>query len=166
MISETPFRSRTDSVTSPIAKIIEVRSIPEPNSGCWLWTGTLFSSGYGRVKRGGIHYRAHRDSYETYKGPIPDGMLVCHKCDVRSCVNPDHLFLGTPKDNMVDMVIKGRAKIPETAGEHNGRAKLTWSQVVAIRADNRSHRLIAADFGVVKSQITAIKNGKSWRDSA
>jgi hypothetical protein len=149
-----------------IAAIIESRSIPEPNSGCWLWTGTLFSSGYGRVKRGGKHYRAHRDSFAVYKGPIPSGMLVCHTCDTRSCVNPEHLFLGTPRDNMLDMARKGRGRFPESVGEANGRAKLTAADVSAIRADSRSHRVIAAEFGVCKTQITTIKAGKGWRNAS
>lgn len=85
---------------------------PEPMSGCWLWTGGLHgngkSSGYGSFGLGGKPVKAHRASFMLLKGPIPKGMSVCHKCDVRSCVNPDHLFLGTQRDNVLDMHKKGR----------------------------------------------------------
>ena len=86
--------------------------IPEPNSGCWLWLLSL-CNGYGRIydlqnKRGAL---AHRLSWEIHRGAIPSGLWVLHKCDVRSCVNPDHLFLGTGLDNMTDMIAKGRQRI-------------------------------------------------------
>ena len=87
----------------------ESKYIPEPNSGCWLWTGSLVGWGYGRFASK-HRTNAHRMSYMIYCEPIPDNMLVCHKCDVPSCVNPDHLFLGTTIDNINDKVRKGRAR--------------------------------------------------------
>lgn len=85
---------------------------PEPNTGCWLWSGVRNGErGYGRfdsAPRSGLHERAHRASYELFVGPIPDDLLVLHTCDVRICVNPDHLFLGTQKQNMQDCIDKGR----------------------------------------------------------
>lgn len=85
---------------------------PDPNSGCWLWTAGLTTNGYGstmiRVQGKQYARRAHRLSYELHCGEIPDGMFVCHKCDTPACINPDHLFLGSPKDNVVDMIQKGR----------------------------------------------------------
>lgn len=104
--------------------------IPEPNSGCWLWDGCITSAGYGRMRVGGRPSLAHRASYEMHVGPIPPGMLVCHKCDVPGCVNPQHLFLGTQRDNMADMKSKGRA----STGERHPRAKLTDFEVATLRA--------------------------------
>jgi hypothetical protein len=83
--------------------------IPEPNSGCWLFDGATTGGGYGRHSK---RKYAHRIAYEKWVGPIPDGMLVCHKCDVKLCCNPDHLFLGTDEDNIMDCIKKGRWKVP------------------------------------------------------
>lgn len=84
--------------------------ITESPTGCWLWNRSHASSGYGDFRMNGKHYLAHRASYEAFIGPIPVGMWVLHKCDVRSCVNPEHLFLGTNQDNIADSVRKGRRK--------------------------------------------------------
>lgn len=85
---------------------------PEPNSGCWLWTGSLFRNGYGKFSvvidgKRSTQY-AHRVAWESANGPIPLGMCVLHSCDVRSCVLAEHLFLGTKQDNSADMARKGR----------------------------------------------------------
>lgn len=91
-------------------ELIESRSIPEPNSGCWLWEKAVDRGGYGVVRPDYDLLRAHRLSYEIYNGKADERLYVLHRCDVRCCVNPDHLFLGTHADNMQDMVRKGRGK--------------------------------------------------------
>ena len=87
---------------------IEYHSMPEPNSGCWLWLSAVNRLGYGRIRWRRRDFMAHRASWLAYRGPIPKGLLVCHKCDVPSCVNPDHLWLGTQLANLADQVRKRR----------------------------------------------------------
>lgn len=93
-----------------LAERFHAQYIPEPNSGCWLWTGTCDGLGrYGQIYRDGKYVRAHRLSWEFANGrPVPKGLQVHHRCDVPSCVNPDHLWVGTQSQNMEDMVKKGR----------------------------------------------------------
>lgn len=95
---------------------------PDPvidkSTGCWLWTGRLTDKGYGVISLKGKDHLTHRLSYMLHFGPIPDGLLVCHACDIPNCVNPDHLFLGTVTDNNRDCAAKGRGRgaAPITAG--------------------------------------------------
>lgn len=152
--------------------------MPEPNSGCWLWTGLLNRDGYGIIGSGGKNghgLNAHRVSYETHNGPIPEGMLVCHKrkCNNRACVNPEHLYLGTQFDNMRDAsalgTLKGRRQGRKLSGEEHRSAKLTWEIVRGIREEKRSRRTLNRDFaaryGVSLPIISRIVNGKIWRES-
>lgn len=107
----------------PPEERIDRLSMPEPNSGCWIWLGACREnpSGmlYGRLVEGSRSLgtrktvTAHRYSYEAYRGPIYDGLYVCHKCDNPTCVNPDHLFLGTQSENMIDAYRKGRITLPQ-----------------------------------------------------
>ena len=97
-------------------------------------------------------------AYERYRGPVPPGLLVCHSCDVRCCVNPDHLFLGTPADNTADMIRKGRM----ARGERRGHAKLTTEQALEIKASALSSRVVAAQYGVGSSTIRKLRRGKTW----
>lgn len=128
---------------------------------CWLWTGYT-GSRYGRLFDHGKTIPAHRLSYEIHKGPIPDGMYVCHSCDVTICVNPEHLFLGTQSENMRDMVKKGRHAYQK--GGINNMAKLTPELVAAIRSEEPcpSHKL-ADKYGVSSSTIRRVKRGDTWR---
>jgi len=81
---------------------------PVTESGCWIWMGSTTQKGYGDIKYDKKHHRAHRLSYELHNGAIEDGLMVCHSCDTPSCINPEHLFMGTAQDNTDDMVKKGR----------------------------------------------------------
>ena len=92
----------------PLSDRILNNHIPVTESGCWLWTSKVCRNGYGRLKINGKYFGAHRVSYEAFVGEIPDGLVVMHKCDVRSCVNPNHLMIGTYKDNLEDARKKGR----------------------------------------------------------
>lgn len=152
---------------------LEQRSIPEPNSGCWLWTGHWHLNGYGgaKIPRTRSKTGAHRLAYEIAYGPIPAGLVVCHKCDTRCCVNPAHLSVGTQKQNLRDCVAKGRHShgLPRSqmlSGEGSAHARLTWPQVRAIRASNpnvtEQHR-IAATLGVTRANIRLILRNKSWQ---
>lgn len=142
---------------------IEEGSMPEPNTGCWLWLeGLNGRSGYGKISSGGVWVYAHRFSYLVYRGPIAAGLFVCHRCDNPGCVNPDHLFLGTQKENMADRDRKGRNGAHGLYGEKSHTAKLNDEKVRAILADRRSQTAIAKDYGVTQSQISRIKNGHVW----
>ena len=135
--------------------------IPEPNSGCWIWTAGVVSAGYGALKVNGVQEPAHRHSWILYRGPIPEGMQICHKCDTPSCVNPDHLFLGTGADNMADKTRKGRHRYP--VGSQISWATLNENDVRAIRSDQRQGRVLAREYGVSPATISNIKRGKGWR---
>lgn len=137
-------------------------------SGCWVFTGSKTSFGYGYIKQakalGGKNVYAHRAAWEIANGPIPPApeVLVLHKCDNPSCVNPDHLFLGDHQVNVDDMLAKGRWSPPRQDGERNNNAKLTETQVRAIRSDTRKLSEIAADYGIGQSTASLIRSRKLW----
>jgi hypothetical protein len=138
---------------------------------CWEWTGdTFYKEGYGRIREtghGGPSFSTHRLSWELHYGPIPVGLEVLHKCDNKICVRPDHLFLGTQKDNMQDCSQKGRLKPGHVPGEKSGTAKLTWEVVRNIRARYQtgvySKRLLGRLYGVDHRNIKFIVEGKTWK---
>jgi hypothetical protein len=146
-------------ILSPIERL-ESKFIPEPNSGCWLWTGWLFATGYGGFDYEGRTCLAHRASWLLHRGDIPDGIQVLHRCDNPCCVNPEHLFLGTPADNMQDKIGKGRHS--RRHGERNAMATLTDEVVRNIRAAVGTQRAVAARFGVSGAAVWAIRNRKRW----
>lgn len=127
---------------------------------CWEWRGSIecASMGYGSFSIAQQKIGAHRFSYQYFHGPIPEGLVVRHRCDNPLCVNPWHLETGTHQDNMLDKVIRGRSG----KGSANGRAKLTEDQVLDIYYDERAHTHIARDYGVDSTSVRNIKLGKSW----
>lgn len=130
--------------------------------GCWIWMAGKDADGYGHIWDGQRTAKAHRVSYELYVGAIPDGMQVCHKCDNPTCVNPEHLFVGTNADNMADRERKGRGV--RLLGECHGASKLTRIAVQAIRQDARKQRDIASQHGVSQHTIWQIKQNKIWKN--
>lgn len=132
---------------------------------CWLWKAAVGNSGYGKYRFGKKQVYAHRYSWSLFFGEIPAGMEVLHKCDVRTCVNPKHLFLGTQKENMEDKVKKGR----EARGEDNGFSKLTKQEVEEIRqlyvygSSQFSQRALAKKYKVHQKTIFNIVNNKMWK---
>lgn len=152
---------------------ILARVTPEPNSGCWLWTSLCSRSGYAtactnpKIYVKGETLRIHRIVYEMMHGPIPSHLFVCHKCDVRCCVNPDHLWVGTHNENMADMSRKGRASRKVIRfGESSPSSKLTDEKVLEIRAraaNGETRRSLGAEFGVRKSVIDRIVYRQKWK---
>lgn len=138
---------------------IEWRSMPEPNSGCWLWLGASNASGYGHLKVGNAVKKAHVCSWLAHRGEIPEGLHVCHKCDVRLCVNPDHLWLGTHADNMADMVVKGRSR--RSDGEHNNSCKLSKDEVAAIISSPLPPKEAAPLYGISRGYVSMLRCGHS-----
>lgn len=153
----------------------------EKTDGCWLWTAGRFGTGYGEFSIDSRPAKAHRVAWELTNGPIPVGLIVCHHCDNRICVRPDHLFLGTVADNSADMVAKhrGRGGRPpgyrrgpnETIlrGARNPTAVLDEVKVAEIRlrlAAGERGLYLAREFGVSASAVSLIKRGKKWRHVA
>jgi hypothetical protein len=139
----------------------EAKFLPVPEAGCWLWESALDSGGYGLFAFNGKAVTAHRVSWTLYRGAIPNGVCVLHKCDERSCVNPDHFFLGSQSDNALDMVKKKRGN--HSRGEKNGWSTLTADQVRSILSDDRAQSVIAKAYGTTQANVSSIKLGKAWK---
>ena len=147
------------------------------DSGCWIWSASRDKSGYGDFYIRSKRFSAHRASYALYVGDIPHGMCVCHRCDVRECVNPSHLFLGTNIDNIADRDRKGRQARglrsgkhthPESIarGERHGMVRLTADDVVSMRkdrVDGMKMAELAAKYGVSDSQAQRIVSRLNWK---
>lgn len=145
--------------------------MPEPNSGCWLWTGNTGVDRYGKptygrfgvmvARRRQKSVQATKVAWELYRGPVPHGMWMLHKCDVKACVNPAHLFLGSHADNVADMVAKGR----QSRGERHKGSKVSEDGARAIRAayaDGATQSALAERYGITQIQVSHIIRGISW----
>jgi hypothetical protein len=129
--------------------------------GCWRWSAAKLPTGYGIFRLNGRNHYAHRLAYELWVGEISKGMFVCHRCDNPSCVRPDHLFLGTNRDNIADRTAKGRSHRP--IGERNPKAKLSSEDVAAIRSDTGRSSDIAKKYGIAPDTVRHIRNRRIWR---
>lgn len=133
---------------------------------CLIWKGAKTWNGYGRLSINNEAKLAHRVAWElSNQQEIPDGMVICHSCDTRDCINPEHLFLGTYKDNMEDMVSKGRKASKK--GERNGRSKLTENDVSDIRlllCFGMRQSDVAKEYHVTRATICDIKHNRLWMD--
>lgn len=167
--------------------------VDQTAEGCWLWQGTMLQQGYGCFKIAGKMYKAHRVAYLYAVNSIPEGLVLCHSCDVRHCVRPGHLFVGTHQDNSNDAVSKGRQAKGERhgsrlhpekvtrgdkhwshlhpeqkRGELNGRAILNRKQVEEIRAryaaGSVSQLVLSDEYHVAQTTISAIVRGLRWKD--
>lgn len=127
-------------------------------SRCWEWTGAEKGNGYGNMTMNGQNIPAHRASFILFIGPVPSHLDVCHACDNRSCVNPDHLFLGTRKENMQDAKKKGRVK---GGGKHLTREEL--EKLCEMLRSGMSPRLVSQHTGIKYPTISALNSGRSFR---
>jgi hypothetical protein len=143
-----------------ISEKIENSSVKIPESGCWIWMKSVNRNGYGKTSLGrNTNLSAHRASYEEKYGPIPNGLMALHHCDIRSCVNPDHIFLGTQQDNMTDKVDKKR----QAVGEFHGMSKLTEQQAMRAKFGKEKTSDLAKEFGCSAVMIRQIRQGKYWK---
>jgi len=169
---ENPERARANKLRSylknrpPLKQVLtpqerfEKSIVRIPESGCWIWGAAINKYGYGKAKVDGKDITAHRWSWQLFRGDIPDGLHVCHTCDVRSCVNPNHLFLGTPKENNDDKIRKGR----QGTFVPNPKRLLSETQVREIRNLRGHMRIveIAEKFGVDHTNISRIHTRKTY----
>ncbi len=152
------------------------QKIARTDTGCWEWDNDKQRGGYGMFWDGQKANSAHRLVYKLLVGPIPDKMCVCHKCDNRKCVNPEHLFLGTSAENSADMVAKNRQakgdrhgsrlhpeRMKPPVGSINGMAKLTESDVIAIRNSEKPVSELAKQYGLTHMGMYKVKVGLRWR---
>ena len=150
-----PAGETSSSLHQFVAKI----EVQEGDHGCWIWRGAVGSDGYGRVRRRGVTHSAHRFAWELFKGPIPEGLCVMHRCDRPLCVNPTHLIVGTKADNAQDMLRKGRSGPWEQ--------KLTYEQVREVRrmlATGTTKAAICERFDICRSTVQDIESGTTWSD--
>jgi len=138
---------------------VERDTFYEPNSGCWLFAGPSDENGYGRIRIGKKKVRVHNFTFKKDNGPLPNGKIVMHSCDMPCCWNPDHLSAGTNVDNIADRDKKGRT----AKGEMRPDSKLTNDDIAMIRASSETYRALGEKFGVSHNIIGRIKRYQKWR---
>lgn len=156
----------------PISVRLFARTQVNAATGCIEWTGQVDESGYGLIRNNVKRERVHRVAYDLVAGPIPEGMLVCHRCDNRICINFSHLFLGTIQDNTADKVAKGRqakgAGHGKRQGEAHPLARLSAQDIADIRATYMAKKTtqheLAERYGIHQSQVSNIVNNKRWKE--
>lgn len=155
----TPLKEGSTPSASIIVERIKAKVRVNPETGCHEWQGAKIPRGYGKMQIRPRMHLVHRLVYEMSKGDIPEGMFVCHACDNRGCVNPDHLFLGSHVDNMQDMTAKGR----QAKGEGHPDAELTEDQVREIIASKESIKALMERYGRSRACISLIRHRKRWK---
>lgn len=154
-------KNRKSRFPSPIERLY-AGLWTEPNTSCHLWVNNVDGGGYGKLYVGDKEEKAHRFAWICAHGSIPNGLHVLHKCDTPACCNPDHLFLGTPRDNAKDRTRKGRTRTRGLRGILNNANKLTEDAVRNIRIDPRGSYRTARDYGVSPRTVQAIRNRETW----
>ena len=147
-----------------IRSIILERTIRIPEAGCWIWADSCMATGYGQFRFKNKHYYVHQASYEIFVTEPSDGMFICHRCDIRPCANPYHLFEGTQTDNMHDASMKRRVVGGNgILGAAHYCAKLTPDAILDIRTRRVSQRAFAILYGVSPGAISHVQSGRSWK---